>query len=83
MEVYYAQRLNITSDYWIHIPYLPEYKTKFFPNSSSKNGELCCNCAQSSNNRADAFVISNTESFLGWLVQMECNIGRDGEAVEQ
>jgi hypothetical protein len=49
-----------------------EYKTTIFPDSSSKkNGGLSYNRAQSSKNRANAFVISNTVNILlGWVVQL-------------
>jgi hypothetical protein len=59
---------------WVpQIPYLLEYKTIFFPDSSSK--KLSYNRAQSSKNRVNVSVISNTmNNCLGWVVQLFCCI---------
>jgi hypothetical protein len=46
-------------------------RRKFFPDSSSKNWGLSYNHAQSSKNRANVFVISNTMNLcLGCVVQL-------------
>jgi hypothetical protein len=48
-----------------------DIRRKFFPDSSSKKWGMSYNFAQSSKNRANAFVISNTMKIcLGWVVQL-------------
>jgi hypothetical protein len=51
--------------------YILEYKTNFFLIHHLKNGGLSYISAQSSKNRANVFVISNTVTIcLGWVVRL-------------